>query len=56
MDESDAFITPWAPEPDVVIDLVAAADDEGEIVVSLDEEIKAIKQDIKALRAALDRS
>ena len=47
MDDSDAFITPWAPEPELVIDLVAAAKEEEETSVEVAEgDIKAMREDV----------
>jgi len=55
--DADAFVTAWAPEPEVVIDLVAVAEEDEEIRSGIGEgEIKAMRADVKALREALERS
>ena len=53
--DADAFITPWAPEPEVVIDLVAAEESE-ELHEIAEGELKAIREDVEALKRALDRA
>lgn len=47
----DAFVTAWAPEPEVVIDLVAVVEDE-----EAEEDIEVILKDVEALRSALEAS
>jgi hypothetical protein len=51
MEDPDAFITPWAPEPVVVIDLNMPEDGSPE-----EEDIEVIREDVRALRASLDGS
>ena len=57
--DPDAFITPCAPEPEVVIDLVTIRD---EIDLTDDAadltpgEIKAMRRDVDALKQALDQA
>jgi hypothetical protein len=50
MEDPDAFITAWAPEPVVVIDL-SEADEPRE-----EEDIEVIREDVRVLRASLDGS
>ena len=50
----DAFITPWAPEPEVIIDLVAVEEAEETHPEIAEGEVRSMREDVEALREALD--